>query len=84
MSVYAADPERLEIEFLYKVTGAGTLGLASLRPGDRLDVVGPLGRGFRLDAGWRNIIIVGRGAGLATLAPLAHATSERREFYSSA
>jgi dihydroorotate dehydrogenase electron transfer subunit len=33
--------------------------------------MGPLGAGFALDPGWRNIVAVGRGAGLATLAPLA-------------
>ena len=49
MSLYGADPERRQVEFLYKVTGAGTRGLAVLRAGDRLDILGPLGNGFRLD-----------------------------------
>lgn len=73
MSLYAADAEAGTIGFLYKVTGAGTRGLAMLAPGDTLDVMGPLGRGFRLDPDWRHIVVVGRGAGLATLAPLARA-----------
>jgi dihydroorotate dehydrogenase electron transfer subunit len=73
MSIYGADPATGEIAFLYKVTGAGTLGLATLRLGDRLDVLGPLGRGFTLDPVWRSIVAVGRGAGLATLGPLAAA-----------
>jgi dihydroorotate dehydrogenase electron transfer subunit len=42
-----------------------------LKPGDALDLMGPLGTGFRLDPAWRHIVAVGRGAGLATLAPLA-------------
>jgi dihydroorotate dehydrogenase electron transfer subunit len=70
MSLYGADPARGRVEFLYKVAGAGTRGLATLRPGDRLDMLGPLGRGFRLDPAWRHIAVVARGAGLATLAPL--------------
>ena len=37
--------------------------------------MGPLGSGFALDPKWRNIVAVGRGAGLATLAPLAQAAS---------
>lgn len=73
MSLYGADPEAGTIAFLYKVAGAGTRGLAMLGPGDGLDVLGPLGRGFRLDPAWRRILVVGRGAGLATLAPLAQA-----------
>ncbi|MGH7001525.1 MAG: hypothetical protein ACREEA_08475, partial [Stellaceae bacterium] len=40
-------------------------------PGDRLHMVGPLGRGFTLEPTWRHIAVVGRGVGLATLAPLA-------------
>ena len=71
MSVYRTDAAARRIEFLYKVQGAGTRGLAALRPGDRLDVLGPLGVGFTLDARWRNIVVLGRGVGLATLAPLA-------------
>jgi dihydroorotate dehydrogenase electron transfer subunit len=38
MSVYRADPASARIEFLYKVTGAGTRGLATLRAGDTLPV----------------------------------------------
>ena len=71
MSVYAMDPARHRVEFLYKVTGVGTRGLATLKPGDRLNMLGPLGRGFSLDRAWRHIVVVGRGVGLATLAPLA-------------
>lgn len=73
MSLYGADPQQRQVEFLYKVTGAGTRGLDLIKPGDRLDIMGPLGVGFVLDPNWRHIVAVGRGAGLATLAPLARA-----------
>jgi dihydroorotate dehydrogenase electron transfer subunit len=73
MSVYGADPGKRRLEFLYKVTGAGTRGLETLKKGDRIDIMGPLGIGFRLDPNWRHVVAVGRGAGLATLAPLAKA-----------
>ena len=71
MSVYATDCAQGHVEFLYKVTGAGTRGLATLRAGERLNMLGPLGRGFRLDPKWCHVVVVGRGVGLATLAPLA-------------
>lgn len=77
MSVFRASPKRGEIEFLYKVTGAGTRGLARLRSGDRLAIFGPLGNGFSLDPAWRNIVVVARGVGLATLAPLAEMAADR-------
>jgi dihydroorotate dehydrogenase electron transfer subunit len=76
MSLYGVDPAKRQVEFLYKVTGAGTRGLAALEVGDRLDIMGPLGIGFRLDPSWRHIVAVGRGAGLATLAPLARAARQ--------
>jgi dihydroorotate dehydrogenase electron transfer subunit len=73
MSLYGVNPARREVEFLYKVAGAGTRGLATLRAGDRIDIMGPLGVGFTLDPKLRHIVAIGRGAGLATLAPLAKA-----------
>src|ERR1700704_4010409 len=39
------------LEFLYKVVGRGTRGLASLEPGDSLNMLGPLGVGFTLEPG---------------------------------
>ena len=71
MSVYEVNAAAGEIAFLYKVHGEGTRALATLRPGDVLDAAGPLGRGFTIDPAWHRILLVGRGVGLATLAPLA-------------
>ncbi len=73
MSVYRVNRAEGRIEFLYKVRGAGTTGLAHLEPGGKLDMFGPLGRGFRLEREWRHIVLLARGVGLATLAPLAEA-----------
>jgi dihydroorotate dehydrogenase electron transfer subunit len=73
MSLYGADPDTRRVEFLYKVTGAGTRGLALLVAGDRMQLMGPLGVGYRLDPAWTHIVAIGRGAGLATLGPLAKA-----------
>jgi dihydroorotate dehydrogenase electron transfer subunit len=76
MSLYGANAATREVEFLYKVAGAGTRGLNTLKPGDSLDIMGPLGIGFALAPHCRHIVAVGRGAGLATLAPLAKAARE--------
>ena len=77
MSLYGTNAAERQVEFLYKVTGAGTRGLDTLKAGDGLDIMGPLGRGFRLGPEWRGIVAVGRGAGLATLGPLAQAAHEK-------
>ena len=45
-SVYRIDQAKSRIEFLYKCVGRGTNGLAKLKRGDDLNMVGPLGVGF--------------------------------------
>ncbi|MCE1003722.1 dihydroorotate dehydrogenase electron transfer subunit [Pseudomonas sp. NMI1173_11] len=76
MSTYKADPSKGQVEFLYKVTGKGTYGLETLREAQTLEILGPLGKGFDLDSSWDHMIIVARGVGLATLAPLAEAAHQ--------
>lgn len=71
MSVYQVDPAARRIEFLYKCLGVGTQGMATLKSGDTFNIMGPLGVGFTVNPAWRNIVVLGRGVGLATLAPLA-------------
>lgn len=71
MSIYGFYPDAGELHFLYKVTGAGTRALAELEPGGQLNVVGPLGNGFDIAPDWHRLVLVARGVGLATLAPLA-------------
>jgi dihydroorotate dehydrogenase electron transfer subunit len=70
-SVYRIDRANGRIEFLYKCVGRGTHGLATAKPGDMLNIVGPLGIGFHLKPAWKNIVVLGRGVGLATLAPIS-------------
>ena len=65
------------LAFLLHVKGLGTSALARLRAGDALGVVGPLGKGFTLRPEWRRILILARGVGLATLAPLTEAAAAR-------
>src|ERR1043166_7327868 len=78
MSVYRVDKANGQIEFLYKTEGRGTRGMATLEPGDDFNVAGPLGHGFTLEPGWKNIVVLGRGVGLATLAPLSQLAAEQK------
>jgi dihydroorotate dehydrogenase electron transfer subunit len=71
MSIYAVDPAKGQLRFLYKCVGRGTLGMARLEPGDEFNIAGPFGVGFSLEPGWRNIVVLGRGVGLATMAPIS-------------
>lgn len=76
MSIYKVDRAAGQLEFLYKCEGRGTQGMAMLEAGDTFNIAGPLGIGFKLDPAWKNIVVLGRGVGLATLAPLSQLAAE--------
>jgi dihydroorotate dehydrogenase electron transfer subunit len=56
-----------ELDFLLEEVGPGTRRLAELEPGEGLGLVGPLGRGFRLDTAAGRPLLVGGGIGVAPL-----------------
>ena len=76
-SVYRVARSSGRIEFLYKVVGRGTKGLATLKPGNTLNMLGPLGVGFKLEPAWKHVVVLGRGVGLATMAPISQLAGER-------
>jgi len=55
------------LELLYRVAGRGTALFSSLKPGEVLSVLGPLGRGFTVHADVRRIVVVAGGIGIAPL-----------------
>lgn len=70
-SVYRADAGRVEIVF--SVAGRGTEWLAGVRPGDRVDVVGPVGQPFRVPSTAATAVLVAGGYGSAPMFGLADA-----------
>ncbi len=65
------------VEFVFAVHGKGTAWLAARRAQDKLDIVGPLGKPFRLPTHAVTATLVGGGYGSAPLLPLATALRER-------
>lgn len=62
------------ISLYFDVMGLGTRLLAQKRPGDKLDLVGPLGRGFSVGTPAKDdetVLLVGGGRGIAPLYFLA-------------
>jgi dihydroorotate dehydrogenase electron transfer subunit len=53
--------------FLYLVKGRGTRFLSSLKKGDFLDFIGPLGKEIELAGCKNNILLIGGGIGIAPL-----------------
>ena len=65
-------PECGQVEILFKVVGTGTAALAERKPGDKIELLGPLGKGFDLE--WcrklSTAAVVAGGVGIAPLYPL--------------
>jgi len=77
LSIQRADPRSGTIEILYKVIGHGLARLAEARPGDRLSILGPIGRGFEPDPGRPRALLVGGGVGMPPMVFLAEALAAR-------
>jgi dihydroorotate dehydrogenase electron transfer subunit len=60
-----------EISLLISVVGKGTGWLSKKKKGDVLDVFGPLGNGFTVNAKSQNLLLVAGGMGIAPLRFLA-------------
>jgi len=78
ISIANNDPLTLSIANVGKVSSE----LHKLKPGSLLSFRGPLGNGFRIQEGWKRILVVGGGYGVAPLYFLAKmATSNKIETF---
>lgn len=75
LSVY--DLEEEKASFLYRIVGRGTKQLANRRPGEKIDLLGPLGRGFQITQD--PALLIGGGVGAAPLLFLAHKLKEKQQ-----
>ena len=66
----------MEFALLFDVVGRGTGWLARTQPGDTVEVVGPLGRGYEPRARVQRMLLVGGGIGSAPLVWLADRFAE--------
>lgn len=68
ISINYIDRERNEVWFLIQMVGDGTRKLAELKPGDRLNVVMPLGNSFTVpEVKSERVLLVGGGVGTAPM-----------------
>ena len=59
-----ADQDEEQMSFFLQVVGKGTSQLSQLKPGDRIKLLGPLGRGFEIDPQVPTLLLAG-GMGIA-------------------
>ena len=78
MSVMRTDPAEGWFEILFKEVGAGTRLLARCEPGDRLNVLGPIGRGFSPSPERPRRLLLGGGVGIPPILFLAERLAASR------
>jgi dihydroorotate dehydrogenase electron transfer subunit len=64
-------------ELLYCVVGPATVRMTTLSAGDRINIIGPLGRGYQIPASKKTVLLVGGGMGTPPLQHLAQNLTER-------
>lgn len=69
ISIHSIDSDKLAL--LYMVVGKGTEWLSQLKKGDSLDIVGPLGNGFKISSETKSYLLIAGGIGIAPLRFLA-------------
>lgn len=64
ISIMLTDPAKGTVDLLYKAIGEGTRLLAERQAGDRLPMLGPIGRPFDLSDSSKRYVLVGGGVGI--------------------
>ncbi len=70
-SINTADPATGIVTLHFRTVGRGTEWLTRAREGDRLDMLGPLGRPFEVDPRSHHLLLVAGGLGMAGIRMLA-------------
>jgi len=65
------DYDDTNISILYELVGKGTNLLSQKKPGEEIDILGPLGNGYTLPMEAKKVILVAGGIGVAPLFPWA-------------
>jgi len=68
-----------QIAILFKVAGKGTLWLSQRKAGEKIDILGPLGKGFAIAPNSEKLLLVAGGIGLAPLVSLMQQTSAQHQ-----
>jgi len=66
-----------EVALLFKVTGKGSLWLSQRQKGEKIDILGPLGRGLTLGPKSKKLLLVAGGIGIAPLVFLMQQASSQ-------
>jgi dihydroorotate dehydrogenase electron transfer subunit len=71
LSIHRISQDNSKLALLFAVVGWGTRWLSQRKQGEGVDLFGPLGRGFVIELGSRNLLLLAGGIGIAPLIFLA-------------
>lgn len=73
ISICEADKEKGRLRIVYRVVGSGTEEFSHYKAGDSIEIMGPLGNGFPLEAGreGKKAFLIGGGIGIPPMLELA-------------
>src|SRR3989304_1557533 len=71
-SFHQVEKEKNSFELLFKVVGPGTQILSQKKPGEKIDLLGPLGNSFSFPAKDENAVGLAGGVGIGPLFYLIH------------
>ncbi|MDH3975736.1 MAG: dihydroorotate dehydrogenase electron transfer subunit [Deltaproteobacteria bacterium] len=75
--IYTIDEEKDSFAILYRVVGEGTRLLSEMAAGVKVDVLGPLGKGFSFDISGERPLLVAGGVGVPPLFNFARGLVEK-------
>lgn len=76
ISICGMDKEKGTLRLVFEVRGKGTKALSLMKEGDLVDMMAPLGRGFRVGQ-YQSAIILGGGIGTPPMVPMAQHFGEK-------
>ena len=71
LSIHRLNSDKTRLAFLFAIVGQGTAWLATIKAGEQLDLLGPLGRGFDVAQTTKKAVLIAGGLGVAPLTFLA-------------
>jgi ferredoxin--NADP+ reductase len=75
LTIADADPENGTITLVVQEVGKTTMEMGTMKVGDSIEVVGPLGKPTHIE-NWGTCVCIGGGAGIAPMLPIARALKE--------
>lgn len=67
ISICSIDKEKETFDIAFQIKGEGTVSLAKYKPGEKVDLLGPLGTPFHISDEYKRIAVVGGGIGVFPL-----------------